>query len=103
MKKRITIKIKGHNVILKHNNLTDIEISEILNKQMTYLQRSTSRRRVFRSTRIRLKTKAFGKRVGYVMKALRIACSPKFSEINRRQDTSRALFMNSNKKTARAK
>ena len=101
MKNKITIKIKGHKVILKHNNLTDSEISAILAKQVGYLQKSSARRRVYQTTKIRLGAAAFGKRVGYVIKALKIACSPKFQELNRRQDTSRALFSNSKMATAR--
>jgi predicted metal-dependent hydrolase len=92
MERKITIKIKGHNVTCKHNNLTDAELVNLIGKHCAYLQKSPARRKVYRRTKLALGFKAFGKRLGYVLKAIRTACSPGFNEPDRRQDTSRGLF-----------
>ena len=92
MAKKITIKIKGHNVICKHNNLTDAELVNLIGKHCAYLQKSPARRKVYRRTKLALDFRALGKRLGYVFKAIRTACSPSFQEVDRRQDTSRGLL-----------
>lgn len=92
MKKRITIKIKGHKVTCRHSNLTDAELYRLIGRECKHLQRIPSRCKVYRRTKLVLGLNAFGKRLGYVFKAIRTACSPSFQEVDRRQDTSRGLL-----------
>lgn len=92
MAKKITIKIKGHNVTCRHNGLTDAELFNLIGKHCNYLQKSPARRKVYRRSKLAHGFKAFGKRLGYVFKAIKTACSPDFQDINRRQDTSRGLI-----------
>jgi hypothetical protein len=92
MAKKITIKIKGHNVICRHNGLTEAELQTFIGKNMSYLQKSSSRRKLYRKTQVTLGLKDIVKRLGYIIRAVKTACSPGFQDIDRRQDTSRSLL-----------
>lgn len=82
MKKKIVVKIIGHKVICRHNGIPEAELVHILGKQVTYLQKSSCRRKLFRRTQVKNSFMDLGKRMGYVFEAIRTAFSPNFPEIN---------------------